>query len=76
MKDEECQKLSRVQDQLNIEVEELTAKLFEVSREVNSTQLPVNRNALESVSDNCVKFVMKCVSKLAPGVVIGYGVVI
>ena len=29
LKDEECQKLSRIQDQLNNEVEELTAKLFE-----------------------------------------------
>lgn len=31
LKDEECQKLLRIQEQMNEEVDELTAKLFEVN---------------------------------------------
>ena len=32
LKDEQCKKLAHVQEQMSVELEELTAKLFEVSQ--------------------------------------------
>ena len=47
LKDEECERLSKVRDQLGLELEELTASLFQVGQTPHNTHNDVKNSLVE-----------------------------